>query len=187
MPPITATWGSPRCCSPAAPPRPPTGARRWRTAAARGHLPLAALLISRGASAAAPGGRALMYAAASGHVQLAALLLSRGADAAAQGSQALALAAENRHWPVLALLLAALSPTAPRRPRVARRAAAQTWWRDGSPRRALPAEVSAALCAPYLALPPLRAVCVARAAARGLGASERLPAHLREELAAEPA
>ena len=90
------------------------------------------------------------------------------------GERGAGCAATNRHWPVLALLLAALP-----------RSAARAWL--AAPPVALPAEVSAALCAPYLALPPLRAVCVARAAAYGLAASPRLPAHLREELAAEPA
>ena len=114
---------SPRCCSPAAPTRPPRRARRWCTAAERGHLPVAALLLSRGADAAAQGSRrwrlppnaatsrsppvalprrrrgrpenrALMWAAKSGHLSVAALLLSRGADAAAQESLALVYAAQ---------------------------------------------------------------------------------------------
>ena len=38
-----------------------------------------------------------MYAAQSGHLPVAALLLARGADAAAQGSRALVYAAYNGH------------------------------------------------------------------------------------------
>ena len=85
-------------------------------------------------------------------------------------------AAENRHWPVLALLLAALS----------RRSAARAWLAAppgcsrGGRRRA-----SRTTCAPFLVLPPLRAMCVARAAACGLAASPASPRP--EELAAEPA